>query len=94
MQTLARSMPNLHKTLILANPRKVNENQYEVDEIAIATEHAPFRHKKIAAAEAFTATSKSVGEQRKRSGPERANKDSSKRLKETEHEHVAESNTC
>ena len=74
MQTLVRSMPDFHKTLILANVRKVinvvpnhNENQqeqqnfikernqtensdddvnYVVDEIAMATEHAPFRHKK------------------------------------------------
>lgn len=94
VQTLVRSMPDLHKTLILANvtpiegiPRtaesnndvgeedlsilsysptmdtkeqnkreeaekckEVNANQksyFRIDEIAIASEHAPFRHKKV-----------------------------------------------
>jgi hypothetical protein len=51
MQSLVRSMPDLHKTLILANVRAVRDDhghdqQYTVDELAIATEHAPFRHKK------------------------------------------------
>ena len=56
-------MPDLHKTLILANvviEESVNNKHqsasYRVDELAIATEHAPFRHKKV----------KGVGEQRKR----------------------------
>jgi hypothetical protein len=48
MQTLVRSMPDLHKTLIVANLRRTSPDQYEVDELAIATEHAPFRHKKAA----------------------------------------------
>jgi hypothetical protein len=38
-------MPDLHKTLILANVRQV-DGLYHVDELAMATEHAPFRHKK------------------------------------------------
>jgi hypothetical protein len=39
-------MPDLHKTLILAYIRlDSSKNAYEVDELAIATEHAPFRHK-------------------------------------------------
>mmetsp|Transcript_10468 Transcript_10468/g.15220 ORF Transcript_10468/g.15220 Transcript_10468/m.15220 type:complete len:145 (+) Transcript_10468:90-524(+) len=55
VQTLVRSMPDLHKTLILANVRNKfadegdgedDECPYVVDELAIATEHAPFRHKK------------------------------------------------
>jgi hypothetical protein len=46
MQTLARSMPSLHKTLILVCPRKVDK-EYTIDEIAVATEHAPFRHRKV-----------------------------------------------
>jgi len=41
-------MPDLHKTLILAYVRETGENEYEVDELALATEHAPFRHKKAA----------------------------------------------
>jgi len=67
LQTLARSMPDLHKTLILANVRLLSKDEraarddddggdgcdgdddyarlYAVDELAIATEHAPFRHK-------------------------------------------------
>jgi hypothetical protein len=40
-------MPDLHKTLIVANLRRSGPDQYEVDELAIATEHAPFRHKKV-----------------------------------------------
>mmetsp|Transcript_28981 Transcript_28981/g.32509 ORF Transcript_28981/g.32509 Transcript_28981/m.32509 type:complete len:129 (+) Transcript_28981:143-529(+) len=50
IQTLVRSMPDLHKTLVLAN---VNSNAKDidstknccVDELAITTEHAPFRHR-------------------------------------------------
>jgi tRNA splicing endonuclease len=48
MQTLVRSMPDLHKTLILANVKvqKIgDEMRYIVEELAIATEHAPFRHR-------------------------------------------------
>jgi len=45
MQTLVRSMPDLHKTLILTHIREVGD-EFQVDEMAIATEHAPFRHKK------------------------------------------------
>ena len=44
MQTLVRSMPDLHKTLILAHIRE-DEESFSVEEMAIATEHAPFRHK-------------------------------------------------
>jgi hypothetical protein len=46
MQTLVRSMPNLHKTLILANLQQQEGGQWHVSELALATEHAPFRHKK------------------------------------------------
>jgi hypothetical protein len=57
IQILARSMPSLHKTLIVASLRKVDEPTtlvdthqtscyYEIDELAMGTEHAPFRHKK------------------------------------------------
>ena len=68
IQILVRSMPDLHKTLIIANVKKCskknsdaiaytpasvkldhssveNINYYVVEEIAIASEHAPFRHK-------------------------------------------------
>ena len=51
MQTLVRSMPNLHKTLILAHLRRPDNNNnnddgWRVDELALGTEHAPFRHKR------------------------------------------------
>lgn len=39
-------MPDLHKTLIVANPTPDGPDHYKVDELAFATEHAPFRHKK------------------------------------------------
>ena len=45
IQTLTRSMPDLHKTLILAHLREKANGEIVVDELAIATEHAPFRHK-------------------------------------------------
>lgn len=50
LQSLVRSMPDLHKTLILANVVRpsTKDKKYDVHEIAIATEHAPFRHKKTA----------------------------------------------
>lgn len=59
MQTLVRSMPTLHKTLILANivEQEGGGQEYAVQEIAMATEHAPFRHKNV---------KKKVGEQRKK----------------------------
>ena len=84
MQSLVRSMPDLHKTLILAqvvpkvdnngdagdagasveratnstddNNQDVDDDSWDVQELAIATEHAPFRHKKTV----------EVGGQRKR----------------------------
>ena len=48
MQSLVRSMPDLHKTLILAQVRRPLDDsaEYRVEELAMATEHAPFRHKK------------------------------------------------
>ncbi|GAX22059.1 hypothetical protein FisN_6Hh306 [Fistulifera solaris] len=48
MQSLVRSMPDLHKTLILAQvrPKENDVTQFVVEELAMATEHAPFRHKK------------------------------------------------
>jgi hypothetical protein len=59
LQSLARSMPDLHKTLILANVVRSDDNnqEFHVQELAIATEHAPFRHKKVVV---------EVGSQRKR----------------------------
>jgi hypothetical protein len=45
MQTLVRSMPDLHKTLVLANVKGVGEDDMYVEELAITTEHAPFRHR-------------------------------------------------
>ena len=74
MQTLVRSMPDLHKTLILAHVRrppntssssgdnnneKNDDNDWIVDELAMATEHAPFRHKRKVPGET------AVGSQRK-----------------------------
>ena len=59
MQTLTRSMPDLHKTLILAHIVQDEHGEYRVEEMAIATEHAPFRHKK-------QATPKAVGSQVKK----------------------------
>lgn len=45
MQTLVRSMPDLHKTLVLANVKGVTGDNPYVEELAITTEHAPFRHR-------------------------------------------------
>ncbi|CAB9504970.1 expressed unknown protein [Seminavis robusta] len=58
LQSLVRSMPDLHKTLILAQlvPSHEKDKEWDVQEMAIATEHAPFRHKKTVP----------VGEQRKK----------------------------
>lgn len=56
VQTLARSMPDLHKTLILANIKDCGST-FVVEELAMATEHAPFRHKNAV---------KKVGEQLKK----------------------------
>jgi hypothetical protein len=40
MQTLTRSMPDFHKTLVL-----VNVKGDAIEELAMTTEHAPFRHR-------------------------------------------------
>ena len=45
MQTLVRSMPDLHKTLVLANVKGADGDHPYVEELAITTEHAPFRHR-------------------------------------------------
>jgi hypothetical protein len=58
IQTLVRSMPDLHKTLILASVvGDYNGETATVQELAMATEHAPFRHR---------AKVKEVGSQRKK----------------------------
>lgn len=58
IQTLVRMMADLHKTLILVHVSEVNDDatngnsvrvsyqgkEYWLDEFAITTEHAPFRH--------------------------------------------------
>jgi hypothetical protein len=38
-------MPDLHKTLILAYVKRDKEGNATVEELAMATEHAPFRHR-------------------------------------------------
>ena len=60
IQILVRSMPSLHKTLILAHVHRKDVKadcngddntmmaMYTIEELAIGTEHAPFRHKKQA----------------------------------------------
>ena len=48
IQTLVRSMPDLHKTLILAHITELEVGKFAVEELAIATEHAPFRHRNVA----------------------------------------------
>lgn len=46
IQTLVRSMPDLHKTLILASVvGEYKDGTATVNELAMATEHAPFRHR-------------------------------------------------
>lgn len=45
IQTLVRSMPDLHKTLILAHVKYDKEGKIHIQEIAVASEHAPFRHR-------------------------------------------------
>lgn len=46
IQTLVRSMPDLHKTLILANViGDIKQDDATIQELAMATEHAPFRHR-------------------------------------------------
>jgi hypothetical protein len=45
MQTLVRSMPDLHKTLVLVNVKGTSEENFVIQELAMSTEHAPFRHR-------------------------------------------------
>lgn len=61
IQTLARSMPDLHKTLLICQVRRVWSEakgvwEHSVDELAVASEHAPFRYRE----------KKDIGEQTKR----------------------------
>lgn len=50
VQTLVRSMPDLHKTLIIANVTKSldaeSNGEFVVEELAFTSGHALFRHKK------------------------------------------------
>jgi hypothetical protein len=78
MQTLVRSMPDLHKTLILANPRRrrnndtteivieVDDAAWVVEELAMATEHAPFRHRNKSLLAEASSDARMVGAQHKR----------------------------
>lgn len=68
MQTLVRSMPDLHKTLILANARRSASDEWVVEELAMATEHAPFRHRNK-----VTVANAKVGTQRKKQKTEESN---------------------
>ena len=45
IQTLVHSMPDLHKTLILAQVKSDEKGKKTVEELAMATEHALFRHR-------------------------------------------------
>lgn len=46
IQTLVRSMPDLHKTLILVDVRgDWTRDEATIHELAMASEHAPFRHR-------------------------------------------------
>ena len=55
-------LKDLHKTLILANVRKGENDTITVEELALATEHAPFRHRN---------TISEVGAQRKKAKVEK-----------------------
>lgn len=44
MQTLVRSMPDFHKTLVLCLVRGEGDDR-TIEELAMATEHAPFRQR-------------------------------------------------
>ena len=58
MQTLVRSMPDLHKTLVLCLVTGEGDDR-TIQEIAMATEHAPFRQR-------TKKFSKKVGAQKKK----------------------------
>ena len=45
IQTLVRSMADLHKTLILVHMKRDEAGNITIEELAMTTEHAPFRHK-------------------------------------------------
>jgi hypothetical protein len=45
LQSLVRTMPNVRKTLILAN-LVMRDGDWQVNEVSMTTEHAPFRHRK------------------------------------------------
>lgn len=49
IQSMVRLMPDLHKTLLLASlhPQQDNDGNWQVQELAMASEHAPFRHKHL-----------------------------------------------
>ena len=65
IQSLVRLMPDLHKTLLLASLVKESDGTYTVKELAMTTEHAPFRHKHAERLRQAT----QVGTQRKRQYP-------------------------
>ena len=58
-------MPDFHKTLILANVKQNGEGNFTVEELAMTTEHAPFRHKQKIVSQ--------VGMQRKKAKTENQN---------------------
>lgn len=62
IQSLVRLMPDLHKTLLLASLRPEADGTYSVQELAMGSEHAPFRHKHLERTRKAT----QVGVQRKK----------------------------
>lgn len=62
IQSLVRLMPDLHKTLLLASLHLQPDGTYTVEELAMTSEHAPFRHKHVERTQKATR----VGAQRKR----------------------------
>ena len=63
IQSLVRLMPDLHKTLLLASLHPQEDGTHVVEELAMTSEHAPFRHKHAERKEKAT----QVGAQRKKS---------------------------
>ena len=65
---MVRLMPDLHKTLLLASLHLEADGTYSVQELAMASEHAPFRHKHLERTRKAT----QVGAQRKKQKQETA----------------------
>ena len=71
IQSLVRLMPDLHKTLLIASLHPQADGTFTVQELAMASEHAPFRHKHLERTRQATQVGTQLKKQKQEKFPEK-----------------------